>query len=25
MQDEHVTRDSLERVHAALHRLLTGA
>ncbi len=24
MQDEHVTRDSLERVHAALHRLLTG-
>ena len=25
MQDEHVTRDSLERVHAALRALLTGA
>jgi succinyl-diaminopimelate desuccinylase len=25
MQDEHVHRDSLERVHAALHALLTGA
>jgi len=23
-RDEHVTRDSLERVHAALHQLLTG-
>jgi len=25
MRDEHVTRDSLERVHATLHALLTGA
>lgn len=25
MRDEHVTRDSIERVHAALHALLTGA
>lgn len=24
MADEHVHRDSIERVHAALHRLLTG-
>jgi succinyl-diaminopimelate desuccinylase len=24
MQDEHVTRDSIERVHAALHALLTS-
>jgi succinyl-diaminopimelate desuccinylase len=24
MQDEHLHRDSIERVHAALHRLLTG-
>ena len=25
MRDEHVTRDSIERVHAALHALLVGA
>lgn len=25
MQDEHVHRDSIERVHTALHQLLTGA
>ena len=24
-QDEHVQRDSIERVHGALHRLLTGS